>query len=247
MNRMPFRTGTPEAVLWEFLSYQLNTADNILERFASLPRAIHKKGGDKQAFVYVPGIREDAATLIAHADTVFSFTGEHKMIYEGDIIRSAQEGIGIGADDRAGCALLWLLKDSGHNILVIDGEEKGQPGTRWLVSEHSNIVNEIRNSSFMLEFDRRTAKAYTAYNVPVTTEFRQYIEEETGYTDHDRSGITDICIICTEGCCGINVSVSYYNAHRSDEYINVKEWLHNYEIIERMLAKPLAKYTLKAV
>ena len=246
MNNAIFNAGTPEAVLWEFLSYPLHTAEDILKRFSDLPRAVQKKGdGLRQAFVYIPGTRDDAATLIAHADTVFSFEGEHKMVYENDIISSAQDTVGIGADDRAGCALLWLLRDGGHNILVIGGEEFGQPAAHYLVSHHPDILKEIQNSSFMIEFDRRTAKAYITYNIPVTTKFRKYIERETNYEEIEKSGITDICILCTEGCCGVNVSVSYYNAHHSNEYINLKEWLYNYEVVSKMLAKPLKKYRLK--
>jgi hypothetical protein len=217
---MQFRTGTPEAVLWEFLSYPLNTSDDILKRFSELPQAVYKRGDShRQAFVYIPGTRADAATLIAHADTVFDFAGEHEMLYEDGIIRSAQEGVGIGADDRAGCALLWLFKDSGHNILVIGGEEFGQPTAHYLVKSQPDILQEIQNSSFMLELDRRTKEAYRCYNIPVTQEFRDYIEAETGYNEREKGGITDICILCTEGCCGVNVSVSYYNAHSTDEYI----------------------------
>jgi len=243
----PFISDSPESVLWEFLSYPLNTADDILQRFSELPRAIRKKGnGYREEFVYIPGSRPDAATLIAHADTVFHFEGKHKMVYENSIIRSAQESVGIGADDRAGCAMAWLLKDVGHNILIFDGEERGQHGSCYLVESQPEILQEIRNSSFMLEFDRRTAKAYTAYNcIPVTTEFRNYIESETGYTDHDQRGITDVCIICSKGCCGVNVSVSYYNAHSPDEYIVVNEWLHNYDVMLKMLSKPVRRYELR--
>ena len=39
--------------------------------------------------------------------------------------RSGVYDEGIGADDRAGCAILWLLKDSGHSLLVTNGEEIG--------------------------------------------------------------------------------------------------------------------------
>ena len=64
----------------------------------------------------MPGERKDAATLMAHADTHFRSVGKHKMVCKDDNIRSAQKGVGIDADDRAGCAILWLLKDLGHNL-----------------------------------------------------------------------------------------------------------------------------------
>ena len=240
-----FTAGPPEAILWEFLSYPLFTADGVLMRFADLPGAIYKKGkGYMQGFVYIPGTRTDAATLIAHADTVFDFAGEHKMICEDGMIRSTQDGVGIGADDRAGCALLWLLKDSGHNILVMDGEERGQRGSHYLAEEYPDILKELQNSSFMVQLDRRNARDYKCYNIPVTEEFRQYIENETNYVDAGKSSRTDICVLCTEGCCGVNFSIGYYNEHTPDEYINVEEWIHTYNTVSKMLAKPLTRYSL---
>ena len=251
MTTNPFKQDTPEAILWEFLSYPLNTAEGILDRFAELPGAIRKKGnGSLEEFVYIPGTRSDRATLIAHADTVFAHEGDHKMIYEDGIIRSGQDGVGLGADDRAGCAILWLLKDTGHNLLIFDGEESNPyppncKGSSFLIKKHSDILKEIRNSSFMLEFDRRTAKAYTAYNsIRISQEFRDYLEIETGYTDHDQCGYTDVCVLCAKGCCGVNISVSYYNAHSSNENINVIEWVQNYETYRKMLSKPLKRYEL---
>ena len=244
MTNNPFKQDTLEAILWEFLSYPLNTAEGILDRFAELPGAIRKKGKEPlEEFVYIRGTREDRATLIAHADTYFAFSGEHKMIYEDGIIKSDEPNDGIGADDRAGCAMLWLLKDLGHNLLIIDGEESGGIGASYLKKHHQEILQEVQNSSFMLEFDRKTALAYAKYDLPVTKKFIEYLEKETGYKD-DGGGFTDICVIGHEGCCSANVSVSYYNHHTSKEYINVKEWLNNYEIYKKMLSKPLTRYEL---
>jgi hypothetical protein len=76
------------------------------------------------------------------------------------ISRSVEKDAGIGADDRAGCALLWLFRDSGYNILVFDGEKCGGRGANFLKYYHQDILQEVQNSSFMLEFDRKTAKAY---------------------------------------------------------------------------------------
>ena len=53
----------------------------------------------------------------------FDFSGKHHLIEDSDIIHSDDsEKYGIGADVRAGCAILWLLKDLGHHIIVCDYE-----------------------------------------------------------------------------------------------------------------------------
>lgn len=71
----------------------------------------------EDSFVYVPGKREDRVVLIAHADTVYNSGQE--IIFEEGIYRSGTPYCGIGADDRAGCAILYLLKDFGHSLLRV--------------------------------------------------------------------------------------------------------------------------------
>jgi len=234
------------AVLWEFLNYPLNSSYEILEQFAKLPRAIYNIGtSDKQAFVYIQGTRTDAATLIAHADTVYNFAGEHKMKIINGVIYSTQVGVGIGADDRAGCAILWLLRNYGHNILVIGGEEYGQPTANWIVKEHTKILNEIQKSSFMLEFDRRTFKKYKFYNLPNSNNFKIFLEAKTGYSFDSTPGYTDICILATKGCCAANLSVGFYNAHSLTEYLVINEWLYSLEVTKKLLSEPLKRFILR--
>ncbi len=233
--------------LKEFLSYPLNSSEEIMDRFRGLPNAIWKKGlENQQQFVFVKGNREDAATIIAHADTVFSNFGEHDFIEEDGIIKSTTPNCGLGADDRAGCAILWLLKDSGHHLLITDGEERGQIGARWLMREHKDIASIIHQSSFMMQFDRRHGTDYKVYHIPVTEEFKQYIESETGYTEPNKGSFTDIVSLCNhpDSCCGVNLSVGYRNEHYPDENLNIQEWENTLQIATKMLAKPLERYPL---
>ncbi|MCL1979681.1 MAG: hypothetical protein FWG62_01215, partial [Proteobacteria bacterium] len=168
-------------ILKEFLSYPLNSVEEIMKRFATLPNAEWRKGkGEQQQFVFVPENRKDAVTLVAHADTVFDFA-EHNYSEEDGIIKSTSMGCGLGADDRAGCAILWLLKESGHHLLITDGEEHGQIGANWLIDFNTDIAEIIHNSSFMIQFDRQNGNDYKFYNIPVSDEFEEYIKQETGY------------------------------------------------------------------
>ena len=117
-------------LILEFLSYPLDSGDEIFDRFAALPNAIAKKGGKPfERFVYVPGNRKDRVLLVAHIDTVWDKDYQkfgnnkphnHRVVFENGIFSSGEETCGIGADDRAGCAMLWKLKDSGHSILILD-------------------------------------------------------------------------------------------------------------------------------
>ncbi|MCL2664608.1 MAG: M28 family metallopeptidase [Defluviitaleaceae bacterium] len=242
-----FTPGTPEHTLMEFLSYPLNTGEPILNRFASLRGAIRRAGSATgEGFVFVPGARPDAAVLVAHADTYFlTAAGEHKMVLSNGTVSSAEPDAGIGADDRAGCAIAWLLKDSGHHLLILDGEELGRVGASYLMKNFFEIKKIIQASSFMVEFDRRNENEYKIYDLPVTEEFVAYIEKETGFTEPDKRAFSDICTLCTEGCCGVNLSVAYKNEHDQNETLDIAAWKKNYLLFASMLNKPLQKFDLK--
>jgi hypothetical protein len=232
-------------ILKEFLSYPLNSVEEIMKRFSTLKDAERKEGEGKQKFVFVPGTREDAATLVAHADTVFDIA-EHTFIEEDSVIKSTTENCGLGADDRAGCAIVWLLKDIGHNLLITDGEERGQIGAKWLLNCNADIAEIIFKSSFIIQFDRRNGKDYKFYDIPVSEEFENYIKKETGYINAGTGSNTDIVTLCenSKSCCGVNLSVGYYNEHRSYETLVIKEWRNTLKVAENMLKKQLKRFPL---
>jgi hypothetical protein len=228
----------------EFLAYPLDSEHAIMQRFAELPDAIHVNEGNKKEFVFVKGNRSDRATLVAHADTVFFSVGEHAVTEENGVLwGERQNGTGLGADDRAGCAIVWLLKDMGHNLLITNGEERGQIGARFLMENYPEIAREINQSSYILQFDRRNATDYKCYYLPVTEAFCRYIENETGYHNAGQNSYTDIVALCKD-VCGVNLSVGYYNEHWENEHLVLSEWRHTLDIATAMLKKPLKRYPL---
>ncbi|NCC99794.1 MAG: hypothetical protein EOL95_08880 [Bacteroidia bacterium] len=242
--------------LLNFLKQPLDTADGIFEIFAAFPNAkIYKGNNPGERFLFIEGNRPDAATLVAHADTVFDVSGEHLLIEDGDIIRSGSDNCGIGADDRAGCAMLWLLKDFGHNILVCDYEESTHKdaignctGSLYLMREHSEIAQIINDSSFVFEFDRRLAygskkEHYTCYNLPVSQDFRDFIESNTGFVDDDNTGYTDILELCRD-VCGTNICVGYSNAHSYNEKISISAFQNTYKLMSTLLKSELRRFAL---
>lgn len=244
-------------VLLEFLKYPLNSADEIFSKFATIPTAkIYKGNRPGERFLFVQSKRSDAATLVAHADTVFNDVGNHEIIEDGDFFRSGSPNYGIGADDRAGCAMLWLLKDLEHHLLVCDYEESTHSdafgnctGSKYLIREHRDISQIINYSSFVFEFDRRLAygtrkEHYTSYNLPVTQEFRDFIHSNTGFIDDDKSGYTDILELCQD-VCGANICVGYTNAHTVNEKISISAFQNTYEIMRTLLSKELKRFALK--
>ena len=237
-------TDTDIDTLMAFLGAPLESADAVLDQFASLPGAIRRGEGTTQ-FVFVPGHRQNKVLLAAHADTVWdehynssrssphNSSPQQKLINQGGIIRN--ENGGLGADDRAGCALVWLLRDMGHSILITHGEEQGRQGSSWLMDEHEDIADDINlRHQFAIQLDRRNGKDFKCYEVG-TDAFRSYIRKTTGYSEPDRNSFTDIVTLCRT-ICGVNLSVGYRNEHTADEYLVIDEWQHTLNLCRQWLS-----------
>ena len=129
-------------ILEKFLNFDLDSANQVFQEFASLENAqFFPEINDSDSFVYIPGSRKDRVLLVAHADTVFdNFNGHHEVILDGDIYHSMEYKVGIGADDRAGCAILYLLKNSGHSLLITNGEEIGCKAAHSIKNFHKELL-----------------------------------------------------------------------------------------------------------
>ena len=239
-------------VLLEFLSYPLTGTDEIFERFQKMPGAQIYGSGRRRA-LYIEGKRHPASgrvLLVAHADTAWDETfGDVAALplvrrpprVEGGVVRSADPEHGIGADDRAGLAILWLLRHSGHSILIPDLEEQGCLGSRDLRENQSALLRRInRDHAFAIQFDRCGGRDFKCYDVG-THGFRAYLKRVTGYTEPDRRSSTDIRVLCdpTDGrlrMCGVNLSVGYYDEHTAEERLVLDEWFHTLNLARAWLA-----------
>jgi hypothetical protein len=160
-----------------------------------------------------------------------------------DIYRGNFAHCGIGADDRAGCAILWLLKDMGHSLLIVDGEEHGQIGSNYIRTTNPDLYEELNNHSYMIQFDRRGCDDYKCYKLPVTEKFKKFIEEVTGYHDAGRTARTDIVALCGK-ICGVNLSVGYYDEHSPYECLVFDEWFHTLNVVYNFLKEKQEQYPL---
>ncbi len=118
----------PIEVLRSFLEIPLGSADGVFDRFLQIPGAIYRSEGLNR-FLYVRGARLNKVLLVAHADTFWDHEYSpdpgptHKIKIEDGNITAVNEEFALGADDRAGCVMLWLLKDLGHSLLVTNRKE----------------------------------------------------------------------------------------------------------------------------
>ena len=239
------RTTRDQDVLFEFLRMPVTGTEEVFERFLALPGAV-LRGSQRERFLYVPGWREDRVVLVAHADTAWDGQdanlepkhGEPFDVEDG-IITSSRNGAGLGADDRAGCAVLWLLKDLGHSLLVTDGEESLCRGASFLATamENADVAGEINGGhGFAVKFDRCNGGDFKCYDVG-TPEFRAYIEGVTGYREPDRYSFTDIVFLCRQ-IPGANLSVGYRQEHTEAENIDLEEWQHTLDMSREWLSRP---------
>ena len=248
--------GKKQAVetLREFLAFPLNRTDGIFRKFAELPGATCFGEGRRQV-LFVPGSRpidSGRCLLVAHADTVWDDwpAGEtdgsevHPVLVERNgVIRSGTRKHGIGADDRAGLAILWLLRGLGHSLMITDLEEVGRLGSKWLRDHEPSFLAQInRDHAFAVQFDRREARSFKCYDVG-TRGFRRHVAQATGFSEPDRRAFTDICTLCSPSgpvmrMCGTNLSIGYYDEHTELERLVISEWLHSFEVTTRWLSTP---------
>lgn len=232
-------------VLIGFLEMSLGETDAVFARFLTLPNAREYFDGGQRRFVYVPGSRPDRVLLVAHADTKWHGKSDtHVVVLENGIFSSGTAGVGIGADDRAGCAALWCLRESGHSLLITDGEEHGQIGANYLKDEQPQVAAEINQHAYMLELDRQGSQDCKYYDIPVTDIFRQYIESATGYSVPDKGSCTDIVTLCRE-ICGVNISIGYSGEHHDYETLVLDDWLNTLKIVRSMLSGSQPRFLLQ--
>lgn len=239
------------STLSEFLNAPLDSGDAIFERFAALSGAVVGKSDEPlQRYVYLPGTRKDRVVLVAHIDTVWDkayhklnvpLSEDRTILYEDGVFKSGTEGCGIGADDRAGCAMLWQMRECGHSILIVDGEEKGKCGAKYLKKSNPKLFRELNRHAYMIELDWKGTECCLFNQVDNTDKFKKYIENDFGFADSKASGGCDLQILCRH-VCGVNIGVGYHGWHTDKETLVVAEWENTLEKLSAFLSKPQKRF-----
>jgi hypothetical protein len=210
------------------------TSQEVLDAFATLAGAQKIGEGDKQ-FVYVPGTRDDRVLLVAHADTVWEDSRPFSVQYRQGVFYSPDKGVGIGADDRAGIAMLWQLRDLGHSLLIPNAEETGCIGSRFLMEDKAWADELNEKHQFAVEFDRMNADDLAFYEIG-SNKFKDWCEQQFPKYTRTRGTWTDICVLCKK-ITGVNVSVGYYNQHTETETLKEAEWQRTLSLTRKLLSQ----------
>ena len=242
-----------QIVLERFLSMSVKSADEVFDAFKNINGAKMYGTEPLKRFLYIPGTRDDKILLVAHADTVWDKNWQpdlndlpQTLKYKYGVYSNSNKEAqcGLGSDDRAGCAILYLLQNSGHSILILDGEEHGQVGANFLKTEYPELYKEINSHQYALQFDRMGQYDYKCYNIPVSGKFKRHVSCSMGLIDAGKKSKTDIVTLCKD-MCGANVSVGYYNEHTTNEILVYKEWLRTYNKVSKMLSKKQERFDLR--
>lgn len=212
------------------------STEDVLSTFSSLDRAVSGRG-----FVYVPGRRAWSGRLLlcAHADT----TRKHclnlvQLRVSGDEEFTTADTDSLGADDRAGCAMLQLLHDrhqGAHSLLICDGEESGGLGAQASVL---SLLSELRDHAFAVEVDRAGSEEMVFYNGTSNELFEETLKQWFPKWKQGLGSFTDISTVCPEtGICGVNLAIGYRGQHSSWERLVYADWLKTYKLLDQLLSQ----------
>lgn len=196
-----------------------------------LPLFLKKNGylNQKKGTMYLYAKGSLPIMLVAHVDTVHKI-GPADIFYdrEQNVVWSPE---GIGGDDRAGVIGIIELIKRGYrpHILFTDGEEVGGIGAEEASKALRKESKEVR---FLIELDRKGSTDACFYDCN-NKKFIKYIE---GYGFKKKYGIfTDISILMPAwNIAGVNLSIGYYNAHSSSEFIKLDELFETVNKVEEI-------------
>ena len=200
-----------------------------------------------ERFVFVPGTKKNAVVLVAHADTVWDTAygkpAESSVAFADGIFRSTAPSCGIGADDRAGCAMLWALRNSGHSLLVVDGEERGKFGAKFLRKKNKKLFRKLNRHRFMMELDWSGTNSCLYNQVDNTQAFKDHIASQLGFQDAQQKGGCDLQVLC-RNICGVNIGIGYHDYHRPSETLVLEEWENTLRRLSAFLEKDHPKFPI---
>lgn len=208
----------------------------IVEMFKEIPNSLTLPTPHGDA-VYIKGNREDAVLLVSHTDTVWG-DSKIKLKQDGMVVSSSCDKVGIGADDRAGIAALWSLRDTGHSILIVPEEETGCKGSGY-VAEHYNM---FFSEQFAIQFDRHGGKDLVFYDCD-NEDFENYLLDHYVKYSTAVGSFSDICTLCPAlGIAGVNISIGFKNEHTAKETLNLDEWHRTVTTTRKLLAKDCPEF-----
>lgn len=183
---------------------------------------------------YLFCIGDIPACICAHLDTVHKRTPKI-FVDDGNIVSSPQ---GVGGDDRCGVysclSVLSHFEAEGKKpyMFFSTDEEVGGASTKKAAKDVKHLIAEI---GFLIELDRN-GKQDSVYYKCDNKKFKKWIDS-FGFIEAQGT-FTDICTLCDEwDVAGVNLSVGYYKAHTSAEYVIYDELQATIDKVVKILSE----------
>lgn len=233
-------------VLEHFLNLgtQSSVHENIMQEFHTLNNSsISVLSDDNEGFVYIPGKRNDRVLLVSSLEFELNQTKQEELIFENGNYKTSKQKSYLDIAT-ASSAILYLLKDSGHSLLIMNND---------LYFPHFSVVNVInyQHKDFFEEFNAHQYILEFSYEYPksigftpsTTQNFKNFIEDNTRFFEEKRlfhSSINELC----ERICGANVSAGYHKNKRKGLFLNLAEWEHTLNVFRNFLKEPQPQFPL---
>lgn len=184
----------------------------------------------KGKYLLVQG--EAPILLLAHLDTVHRDPVQViRKKQGGNILTSPQ---GIGGDDRCGVYALVNLYEQAEQkpwLLFTCDEEIGGVGAKAFADAYrkKRFPRALEDVKMLMELDRKGSRDAVYYGCDNET-FEEYITGKGFQTAF--GSFSDISVVAPAmGIAAVNLSIGYYHAHTTDEYINRS---HTDAVIEKV-------------
>ncbi|WAA10982.1 M20/M25/M40 family metallo-hydrolase [Fervidibacillus albus] len=195
--------------------------------------------------------------LNAHLDTFEPIVPGRKIIKKGNIW-SSDTGI-LGADDRAGVAILLQIAEQIHrhsNIGTVKfaftvEEEIGLVGAKhvedyflWNV-DAAIVVDRRGKGDIVTSFGESIPYCHSLYG-----QFFELVALKAGQSEWKctRGGSSDTHIWASHGIESVNLSVGYGNEHTDSEFLDVTACFRTYQLVkEAILQRELLKMVLRTI
>ena len=174
---------------------------------------------------------EKYACVVAHMDTVHSFTSARELVIKNNIItaRYIKSGLqcGLNADDCNGILVALQLLEALPNLKVCftTKEEVGGIGAE----EAANNIEFFLDVRYLIQADRRGNDDLITHTNGINSASKEFVKdieslmEKYGYLEGIGT-FTDIGILADKLLIsGVNVSCGYYNEHTFKECCNINE------------------------
>jgi hypothetical protein len=151
-----------------FLEFQQFTSSEMIDRFLSLENLICCANPDnkEEKFLYRQGTAENEVLLVGYTDNALKNSDE---FFAQKPIEKHNTCIGEGIDNKAGCAMLWTLRNFGYSFLVFNGSD----GLNYL-HKNQDLVNRIIEYRFIIQLNKNGNLDFESIKQS-TSEFKKLI------------------------------------------------------------------------